>query len=149
RLCVSRATGEPYQRAVVIEQEDPFLCTVVLLQQLIAERVGKQFSGDRGVRLSCCREFFYEFGGPSDNVVATEPVLHRGISPDLLIARHEECFVERGGNLFPVIGINDNRFAELLGGARHLAEYEDARSVVSAGDILLRDEIHPVPERRD
>ena len=53
-------------------------------------------------------------------------------------------------NLVDVVGVNDQRLLEILGGAREARQNKNTGiSVVLCGDILFRDEIHSVAQRRD
>ena len=53
-------------------------------------------------------------------------------------------------NLVDIVRIHDQRLLEILGGAREARQNKNAGiSVVLCGDILFRDEIHSVAQRRD
>ena len=53
-------------------------------------------------------------------------------------------------NLVDIVRVDDQRLLEILGGAREARQNKNAGiSVVLGGDILFRDEIHSVAQRRD
>jgi hypothetical protein len=67
----------------------------------------------------------------------------------LLFYRRLKRFLQGAGDLRPVIGVDDNRLGQLLGGSRHLAQYKNPLAVGLRRHVFFRDQIHAVPQRRD
>ena len=66
-----------------------------------------------------------------------------------VLERHRERDVQRGSALVHVVGVHDQRLRKLARRARELAQDEHAAIVVSRGDELLGDQIHPVVQAAD
>ena len=60
---------------------------------------------------------------------------------------HFECAFQRVGRAFDVPRVDSQRLAHLRQRAGELAKYQHAPAIITAGDVLLGDEVQPVPHR--
>ena len=87
---------------------------------------------------------------PAVDVVADHALAQRSHARPALVLGHRERAVERGGRLLHVVRVHEQRLRELCGGgARELGQHEHAVAVGAGSDELLRDEVHPIAQRRD
>ncbi len=85
---------------------------------------------------------------------AVDVVRHDALAQDrhpgaALLGRHRERAVERRRGLLDVVGVDEERLRQLGRGARELGKHEHAVAVRPRRHELLRDEVHPVAQRRD
>src|SRR6266436_324253 len=110
-------------------------------------------AGDRGRQrgrrlLGNAGQLAQEQAGPAVDVVLSHRLAHPGHPGALLLGRHLDRAADRVGHAVEVVGVDEQRVAELRGSARELAQDERA-PVLADRDELLGDEVHAVVERRD
>ena len=89
-----------------------------------------------------------EVARPVGDGVLEHAAAERPHAPSLLGRRHLDGPHDRVLEPADVVRVDPDRAAELVGGAGELAQHEHAAIVDPRGDVLLRDEVHPVSQRR-
>ncbi len=72
--------------------------------------------------------------------------MHGRIPGFLLLHRHVDRLVQRLGNLFKIIGVDQQGFVHLVGRPGHFTQDEDPGLVGTRGDVLFGHQVHPVPD---
>src|SRR2546426_1718063 len=151
---VVRERGLPMRRQgdegpVIVEEQEPSSRLAVRLANLLPMRVREPLRVEILGQADGIVEALEEPHRPCPRVVAPEPLLHRPDSPGLLLRRHRERSMDRAHDILHVVRVHDEGLAHLLRCAGHLAEDQDAARLLLRGDVLLRDEVHPISKRRD
>ena len=109
-----------------------------------------------GARAAYCSGFVHRLSSPSrmsDAQLNTlRPATIRRIArirSAPLLGSHVDRAGDRRRKSVDVVRIDDERLAQLLGGAGQRAQHQHAVLVVARRDEFLRDEIHPVGKRAD
>jgi len=87
--------------------------------------------------------------GPAVDVEVAYQGAHAAHSLLLFIFRHEERLIQSLGSLLHMVGVDDQRLVQLVGGAGKLAEDQHPPLVVTGRHILLGHQVHAVMEAGD
>src|SRR5579863_10477079 len=90
-----------------------------------------------------------EVGGPAVDVVFENDLAHARHQLTLLLFTHFKRLTNGTGKLVHVIGIYEQRVAQLLGRAGETAQDKRAAIVFAGGDKFLGHKVHAVVERGD
>ena len=150
RLVGRRQLGnlaQAHERAVVVEHEHhPRGAGEAAHQAFDLVRAGQAFRA--AARLGRFRERGQEPLRPVVHMVRQHAAPQRPHACGALHLAHRHRVRHRVGHAVLVVGVDDHGLAQLLGGARELAEEQHAVLVGPRGDVLLRHQVHAVAQRR-
>ena len=91
----------------------------------------------------------HHLAGPAIDVPQTNDLAHEPHALALFILGHEQRFFDRFDHAADVVWVNDQRLRQFPRCARKRRKQQHAPFIVTRGDKLLRNEVHPVVKTRD
>jgi hypothetical protein len=149
RSRVARTVGEGDEGAVVVQQQQPFRGVAVRGDQIRDGQRSRQLAASRAARERRLPQRGDEPLAPRHRVVSHHPRMQGGHALAPLVSGQAEDPLQGRGRALLVVGIDEESLPHLCGRARELAEQQHSFASALAGDVLLRDEVHAVEERRD